>query len=177
MAPRARPAAVLVAVIASCCVRYASPLLHGAEPSVIRRRIATTTLRPRCAQQRCATTMLAASAKPPAVIKVIGVGGGGGNAVNRMVDSSVPGVEFWCVNTDIQALTTSTTDLTLNIGAELTRGLGAGGNPKIGRQAAEESVREIEDMLRGADLVFVTAGMGGGTGSGAAAVIAEVLQR
>jgi cell division protein FtsZ len=121
--------------------------------------------------------MLAASAKPPAVIKVIGVGGGGGNAVNRMVDSSVPGVEFWCVNTDIQALTTSTTDLTLNIGAELTRGLGAGGNPKIGRQAAEESVREIEDMLRGADLVFVTAGMGGGTGSGAAAVIAEVLQR
>ena len=115
-------------------------------------------------------------AQSPCVIKVVGVGGGGGNAVNRMYETQITGVEFWCINTDIQALTKAESRLTLNIGGEITRGLGAGGNPEVGRKAAEESRAEIADVVKGADLVFVTAGMGGGTGSGAAPIVAEVAK-
>eukprot|EP00293_Proteomonas_sulcata_P009635 CAMPEP_0184296288 /NCGR_PEP_ID=MMETSP1049-20130417/7269_1 /TAXON_ID=77928 /ORGANISM="Proteomonas sulcata, Strain CCMP704" /LENGTH=389 /DNA_ID=CAMNT_0026605441 /DNA_START=83 /DNA_END=1252 /DNA_ORIENTATION=- len=111
----------------------------------------------------------------PCVIKVIGVGGGGGNAVNRMV-GGVDGVEFWSINTDAQALSRSLAPNTCNVGAKLTRGLGAGGNPEIGRKAAEESRDLIGEAVSGGDLVFVTAGMGGGTGSGAAPIVAEVAK-
>ncbi|KAK4538448.1 hypothetical protein CDCA_CDCA17G4473 [Cyanidium caldarium] len=113
---------------------------------------------------------------PPCSIKVIGVGGGGGNAVNRMVDTGITGVEFWAINTDVQALNRSGANHTLSIGNKLTRGLGAGGNPEIGRKAAEESCDQIAETVRGGDLVFVTAGMGGGTGSGAAPVVAETAR-
>lgn len=109
-----------------------------------------------------------------AVIKVVGVGGGGTNAVNRMVEAGVKGVEFIAVNTDRQALLMSDADRTVHIGEELTRGLGAGANPAIGAQAAEESRADIRDALAGADMVFVTAGEGGGTGTGAAPVVAEI---
>ncbi len=109
-----------------------------------------------------------------AVIKVVGVGGGGTNAVNRMVEAGVKGVEFIAVNTDRQALLMSDADRTVHIGEELTRGLGAGANPEIGCQAAEESRAEIREALAGADMVFVTAGEGGGTGTGAAPVVAEI---
>jgi cell division protein FtsZ len=109
-------------------------------------------------------------------IKVIGVGGGGSNAVNRMIDSGVKNVEFITVNTDAQALHLSKSEHRLQIGDKLTRGLGAGANPEIGKKAAEESREVITNTLRGADMVFVTAGMGGGTGTGAAAVIAEVAK-
>lgn len=114
----------------------------------------------------------------PCVIKVIGVGGGGSNAVDRMMDTRVGGVEFWCVNTDAQALGRSKARgaKVLNIGSQVTRGLGAGGSPKVGEQAAEESRADIATMLKGSDLVFVTSGMGGGTGSGAAPVVAEVAK-
>ncbi|WP_245395634.1 cell division protein FtsZ [Anthocerotibacter panamensis] len=108
-----------------------------------------------------------------ACIKVIGVGGGGGNAVNRMIASSVTGIEFWAINTDAQALLHSAASNRLQIGQKLTRGLGAGGNPSIGQKAAEESRDEILGILDGADMVFITAGMGGGTGTGAAAIVAE----
>ncbi|KAL2624196.1 hypothetical protein R1flu_008441 [Riccia fluitans] len=113
-----------------------------------------------------------------AKIKVIGVGGGGSNAVNRMLQSELKGVEFWIVNTDAQAMAMSPVpeESRLQIGQKLTRGLGAGGNPEIGMSAAEESRGLVEDALRGADMVFVTAGMGGGTGSGAAPVIAGVAK-
>ncbi|MDJ0616904.1 MAG: cell division protein FtsZ [Calothrix sp. MO_192.B10] len=109
-------------------------------------------------------------------IKVIGVGGGGGNAVNRMIASDVNGVEFWTINTDAQALTLASSPSRLQIGQKLTRGLGAGGNPAIGQKAAEESRDEIAGALEGADLVFITAGMGGGTGTGAAPIVAEVAK-
>jgi cell division protein FtsZ len=109
-------------------------------------------------------------------IKVIGVGGGGGNAVNRMIESDVVGVEFWSINTDAQALTLAGAPSRLQIGQKLTRGLGAGGNPAIGQKAAEESRDEIATALEGADLVFITAGMGGGTGTGAAPIVAEVAK-
>ena len=108
-----------------------------------------------------------------AKIKVIGVGGAGQNAVNRMVESGVEGVEFWAFNTDIQVLQTAACDHTLQLGQRLTNGLGAGGNPEMGRQSAEESKSEIQRALDGADMVFVTAGMGGGTGTGAAPVVAQ----
>jgi len=111
-----------------------------------------------------------------AQIKVIGVGGGGSNAVNRMIDSGIQGVEFIAVNTDYQALNLSKAQHKLQIGAKLTRGLGAGANPEVGKKAAEESREQIENALRGADMVFVTAGMGGGTGTGAAPVIAEIAK-
>lgn len=111
-----------------------------------------------------------------AVIKVIGVGGGGNNAVNRMIEHGVQGVEFIAVNTDAQALKLSHASVKLQIGAKLTRGLGAGANPEVGKKAAEESKEQIEEALRGADMVFVTAGMGGGTGTGAAPVIAQVAK-
>jgi cell division protein FtsZ len=109
-------------------------------------------------------------------IKVIGVGGGGCNAVNRMISSGLSGIEFWSVNTDAQALDNSAITNTLHIGQKLTRGLGAGGNPAIGQKAAEESREEITAALGEADLVFITAGMGGGTGTGAAPIVAEVAK-
>lgn len=112
----------------------------------------------------------------PCVIKVLGVGGGGGNAVNRMIETEIQGVTFWGINTDAQALTKSLAPNTLNIGRELTRGLGAGGDPKVGKDAAKESYKEIQKIVQGADLVFVTSGMGGGTGSGAAPIVAEVAK-
>lgn len=111
-----------------------------------------------------------------AVIKVIGVGGGGNNAVNRMIEAGVQGVEFIAVNTDAQALNLSKAEIRLQIGGKLTRGLGAGANPEVGKKAAEESKEQIEEALRGADMVFVTAGMGGGTGTGAAPVIAAIAK-
>ena len=111
-----------------------------------------------------------------AVIKVVGVGGGGTNAVNRMVDAGLRGVEFVAANTDAQALQMCDADIKLNIGHELTKGLGAGANPEIGFGAAAESRDEIKEALKGADMVFVTAGEGGGTGTGAAPVIAEIAK-
>lgn len=111
-----------------------------------------------------------------ATIKVIGVGGGGNNAVNRMIEHGVQGVEFISVNTDAQALNLSKAEVKMQIGGKLTRGLGAGANPEVGKKAAEESKEQIEEALRGADMVFVTAGMGGGTGTGAAPVIAQIAR-
>jgi len=111
-----------------------------------------------------------------AKIKVIGCGGGGGNAVNRMIESGVKGVEFIVANTDLQVLNNSKADVKIQIGANLTNGLGAGAKPDIGREAALESKKEIEEALEGADMVFITCGMGGGTGTGAAPVIAEIAQ-
>lgn len=111
-----------------------------------------------------------------AKIKVIGVGGGGCNAVNRMIASEVSGIEFWSINTDAQALTNAEAYNRLQVGQKLTRGLGAGGNPAIGQKAAEESRDEIAAALEDADLVFITAGMGGGTGTGAAPIVAEVAK-
>ena len=111
-----------------------------------------------------------------AKIKVIGCGGGGGNAVNRMVESGVKGVEFIVANTDLQVLNNSKADVKIQLGANLTDGLGAGSRPDIGREAALESKKEIEDALTGADMVFITCGMGGGTGTGAAPVVAEIAQ-
>lgn len=111
-----------------------------------------------------------------AVIKVVGVGGGGVNAVNRMIDAGLKGVEFIAVNTDAQALLMSDADIKLDIGRELTRGLGAGSDPEIGSKAAEEHREEIGEVLRGADMVFITAGEGGGTGTGAAPIVAEIAR-
>lgn len=111
-----------------------------------------------------------------AQIKVIGVGGGGSNAVNRMIENGLQGVEFIAVNTDAQALHLSKAEAKLQLGGKLTRGLGAGANPDIGKKAAEESREQLEEVLQGADMVFITAGMGGGTGTGAAPVIAEVAK-
>lgn len=111
-----------------------------------------------------------------AVIKVIGIGGGGGNAVQHMVNSEVDGVEFICANTDAQALDNMHSKTVIQIGGELTKGLGAGANPEVGRHAAIEDRERIAEMLEGADMVFITAGMGGGTGTGAAPIIAEVAK-
>ncbi|MGB8983744.1 MAG: cell division protein FtsZ [Anaerolineales bacterium] len=109
-------------------------------------------------------------------IKVIGVGGGGSNAVNRMIDEGIQGVEFIAVNTDAQALMLSKAGTRVRLGDKLTRGLGAGGNPEIGRKAAEESADELYEVLKGSDMCFVTAGMGGGTGTGAAPVVAQIAK-
>lgn len=111
-----------------------------------------------------------------AVIKVVGVGGGGGNAVNHMLKGNIEGVEFICANTDAQALNHSEVDTVLQIGSNITKGLGAGANPEIGYQAALEDKERIVDAIKGADMVFITAGMGGGTGTGAAPVVAEVAR-
>ena len=112
-----------------------------------------------------------------AKIKVVGVGGGGGNAVNRMIESGVKGVEFIVANTDLHVLKSSKAPVKIQIGAELTNGLGAGAKPEIGKEAALESTAEIEAALEGADMVFITCGMGGGTGTGAAPVIADIAQQ
>ncbi|HAO6320224.1 TPA: cell division protein FtsZ [Listeria monocytogenes] len=116
------------------------------------------------------------SSESLATIKVIGVGGGGNNAVNRMIEHGVQGVEFISVNTDAQALNLAKAETKLQIGTKLTRGLGAGAVPEIGKKAAEESREQIEEALKGSDMVFVTAGMGGGTGTGAAPVIAQIAK-
>src|SRR5471030_3208195 len=111
-----------------------------------------------------------------AVIKVVGIGGGGVNAVNRMIDVGLKGVEFIAINTDAQALLMSDADVKLDIGRELTRGLGAGADPEVGGQAARDHSDEIEEVLKGADMVFVTAGEGGGTGTGGAPVVAKIAR-
>jgi cell division protein FtsZ len=111
-----------------------------------------------------------------AVIKVVGIGGGGVNAVNRMIEVGLKGVEFIAINTDAQALLMSDADVKLDVGRELTRGLGAGADPEVGKKAAEDHAEEIEDVLRGADMVFVTAGEGGGTGTGGAPVVARIAR-
>lgn len=111
-----------------------------------------------------------------AVIKVIGVGGGGSNAVNRMIDAGIQGVEFIAMNTDIQVLDKALAPTKLQLGTNLTRGLGAGGNPEVGKSAAEESKNDIRRLIEGADMIFITAGMGGGTGTGAAPVIADLCR-
>jgi cell division protein FtsZ len=111
-----------------------------------------------------------------AVIKVVGIGGGGVNAVNRMIEAGLKGVEFIAVNTDAQALLMSDADVKLDVGRELTRGLGAGADPEVGRKAADDHADEIEEVLRGADMVFVTAGEGGGTGTGGAPVVARIAR-
>ena len=111
-----------------------------------------------------------------AVIKVIGVGGGGGNAINRMVDEGVAGVEFIAANTDVQALSSTKAETVIQLGPKLTRGLGAGGRPEIGQKAAEESEEALNQAITGADMVFITAGMGGGSGTGAAPVIARIAK-
>ncbi|MBQ7643400.1 MAG: cell division protein FtsZ, partial [Spirochaetales bacterium] len=113
---------------------------------------------------------------PPTDIKVIGVGGGGGNAINRMIESGLKKVTFVALNTDVQALQRSNAQMRIPIGKELTGGLGAGGIPEMGQKAAEESKDEIRDILEGTDMVFITAGMGGGTGTGAAPVVAEIAK-
>ena len=119
---------------------------------------------------------MAASQNYLAVIKVVGVGGGGVNAVNRMIEVGLKGVEFIAINTDAQHLLMSDADVKLDIGRDLTRGLGAGADPSVGRQAAEDHAEELTDVLRGADMVFVTAGEGGGTGTGGAPVVARIAR-
>ncbi|TMI75005.1 MAG: cell division protein FtsZ [Bacillati bacterium ANGP1] len=111
-----------------------------------------------------------------AAIKVVGVGGGGSNAVNRMITAGLRGVEFIAINTDAQALAMSNADKKIHVGSKLTKGLGAGGDPEIGRQAAEESKEDLFEILDGADMVFITAGMGGGTGTGGSPIVAEVAR-
>ena len=111
-----------------------------------------------------------------AVLKVIGVGGAGGNAVNRMIQDGVQGVEFIVANTDVQALDMMSAETKIQLGPKLTRGLGAGANPEVGRKSAEESEEAIAEALQGADMVFVTAGMGGGTGTGAAGIVARIAK-
>jgi cell division protein FtsZ len=120
--------------------------------------------------------MIETGANYLAVIKVVGIGGGGSNAVNRMVEAGVKGVEFIAVNTDAQALLMSDADYKVHIGVQLTKGLGAGADPDVGLQAAEESRAEIKEALQGADMVFITAGEGGGTGTGAAPIIAQIAK-
>ena len=117
----------------------------------------------------------AVSASLP-VLKVVGLGGGGCNAINRMIELGITGVDFIAVNTDYQALQGCLAPEKIQLGPEVTRGLGAGGDPEIGRQAAEESKRQIADALEGADMVFLTAGMGGGTGTGSIPIVANIAR-
>jgi cell division protein FtsZ len=120
---------------------------------------------------------LVEDAAEKAVIKVVGVGGGGGNAVAHMVRKSIDGAEFICANTDAQALENLPVQITMQLGGQMTKGLGAGANPEVGRRAAEEDKERIMQVLEGADMVFVTAGMGGGTGTGAAPIVAEIAKK
>lgn len=115
-------------------------------------------------------------AASPCLIQVLGVGGGGGNAVNRMISTGIEGVSFWAINTDAQALSKSFAPQRLNIGRKVTKGLGAGGDPSVGKEAAIESIEELKSIVDGSDMIFITAGMGGGTGSGAAPVVANVAK-
>src|SRR5580692_226458 len=127
----------------------------------------------RSKNERKGILLVAAPQNYLAVIKVVGIGGGGVNAVNRMIEEGLRGVEFIAINTDAQALLMSDADVKLDVGRELTRGLGAGANPDVGCKAAEDHREEIEEVLKGADMVFVTAGEGGGTGTGGAPVVAR----
>ena len=120
--------------------------------------------------------LMNAETEESAVIKVIGVGGGGSNAVQHMLGANIEGVDFICANTDAQALKTCAVPITLQMGANITKGLGAGANPDVGRQAAQEEHERIREALQGADMVFITAGMGGGTGTGAAPVVAQLAR-
>lgn len=131
---------------------------------------------PTSAQIEQGTQDVAAPQNYLAVIKVVGIGGGGVNAVNRMIEVGLRGVEFIAINTDAQALLMSDADVKLDVGRELTRGLGAGADPEVGRKAAEDHAEEIEEVIRGADMVFVTAGEGGGTGTGGAPVVARIAR-
>ena len=142
----------------------------GASPRRARRLRAT---RLRRASGRAA--QLPRSAAAPA--RVVGVGGAGVNAVNRMVEAEVAGVEFLAINTDLQSLQQSTADVTVHIGAQVTRGLGSGADAELGRQAAMEEYDKIKALLKGSDMIFITAGAGGGTGTGAAPVIARIAAR
>src|SRR6202050_4627503 len=126
--------------------------------------------------ERKGILLVAAPQNYLAVIKVVGIGGGGVNAVNRMIEEGLRGVEFIAINTDAQALLMSDADVKLDVGRELTRGLGAGANPDIGTKATEDHREEIEEVLKGAELVFVTAGEGGGTGTGGAPVGASIAR-
>ena len=119
---------------------------------------------------------MAAAQNYLAIIKVVGIGGGGVNAVNRMIEVGLKGVEFIAINTDAQALLMSDADVKLDIGRELTRGLGAGADPEVGGRAADDHADEIEEVLKGADMVFVTAGEGGGTGTGGAPIVARIAR-
>src|SRR3989475_4959382 len=121
--------------------------------------------------------MMQAPANYLAVIKVVGIGGGGVNAVNRMIEAGLKGVEFVAINTDAQTLLMSDADVKLDIGRETTRGLGAGSDPEVGRRAADEHREEIEEIIKGADMVFITAGEGGGTGTGGAPLVAEMARQ
>ena len=114
--------------------------------------------------------------QPEAIIKVIGVGGCGGNAVDHMIGNGVAGVEFICANTDAQALKRNQAKVTMQLGGNVTKGLGAGADPEVGRQAAVEDRERIAELIQGADMLFITAGMGGGTGTGAAPIIAEIAR-
>jgi cell division protein FtsZ len=134
-------------------------------------------LRPRQAQREETPMELDRTLEGNARIKVVGVGGGGSNAVNRMIRSKLRGVEFVAINTDLQALNNSEAQVKMHIGRKLTRGLGAGGNPTVGAEAAEESREELSKLLHDCDMVFVTAGMGGGTGTGAAPIVAEIARQ
>lgn len=127
-------------------------------------------------QQASSSSLIPEGGTNPCIIKVLGVGGGGGNAVNRMIQTRIDGVSFWAVNTDAQALAKSLAPNVLNIGRMVTRGLGAGGVPDVGKKSALENGEEIKQICKGADMVFITAGMGGGTGSGAGPVVAEIAR-
>jgi cell division protein FtsZ len=163
----------LFALLAVCLHAVAYGLLNG--PAVAFR----WTRHSPSASTTALSSSVQGGAGSPCRIKVVGVGGGGGNAVNRMIETStgVDGVEMWVVNTDAQALSRSAATKKLNIGSKTSRGLGAGGSPDVGTKAAEESREDISTMVKDADLVFVTAGMGGGTGSGAAPIVAELAKK
>ncbi|KAJ1451642.1 Tubulin/FtsZ, GTPase domain-containing protein [Pelagophyceae sp. CCMP2097] len=164
---------VLAALCACASALVAAPRRRGGV-AMSSGAIRAAGLRPAVAEPKAPLAPLKSA---PVTIKVIGVGGGGGNAVNRMLEEiSVDLVDFWALNTDAQALQSSKAPNRMNIGREVTRGLGAGGKPEIGRKAAEESRLEIGEACAGADMVFVTAGMGGGTGSGAAPVVAAIAK-
>ncbi|EMS66227.1 Cell division protein ftsZ-like protein 1, chloroplastic [Triticum urartu] len=151
--------------------------LASAELAKIRKRIGSLEPSSHRNQDLQKKEMTNKTARPqPGRIKVVGVGGGGNNAVNRMIGSGLQGIEFYAINTDSQALVNSQAQHPLQIGEQLTRGLGTGGNPNLGEQAAEESKEVIANALRDSDLVFITAGMGGGTGSGAAPVVAQIAK-
>jgi cell division protein FtsZ len=142
----------------------------------LKKLLRTNTPTPTVAPQAAHVEVNVGYISPIANIKVVGVGGGGNNAVNRMIESGIEGIEFIAINTDAQALFTSKAQTRINIGRATTRGLGAGANPEIGKKAAEESSEEIKQSLTGADMVFITCGLGGGTGTGAAPVIAEIAR-
>src|SRR2546421_9863097 len=139
-------------------------------------RTGTSPGRRALAGSRTAGGMMQSPQNYLAVIKVVGIGGGGVNAVNRMIEAGLRGVEFIAMNTDAQALLMSEADVKLDLGRETTRGLGAGSNPEVGRRAAEEHRTELEEIRKGADMVFITAGEGGGTGTGGAPIVAEIAK-